>query len=84
MLNSEFCSILIVPFSGGGTGMIYGWIGRCAEPREAGTMGELIDEKLPIQFAKYSKQVLMEGEEPENFFWVGLGVDVQQDGIPGK
>ena len=66
------------------TGMIYGWIGRCAEPREAGIMGELIDEKLPIQYAKYSKQVLMEGEEPENFFWVGLGVDVQQDGIPGN
>ena len=64
--------------------MIYGWIGRCAEPREAGIMGELIDEKLPIQYAKYSKQVLMEGEEPENFFWVGLGVDIQQDGIPGK
>ena len=37
-LNSEFCSILIVPFSGGGTGMIYGWIGRCADPREARVM----------------------------------------------
>ena len=31
-----------------------------------------MDDQLPIQFSKYSKQVLMEGEEPENFFWTGL------------
>ena len=41
-----------------------------------------MDDQLPIQFSKYSKQVLMEGEEPENFFWVGLGVDKSRDGIP--
>ena len=80
-LNSEFCAILIVPFSGGGTGMIYGWIGRIADQREARIMGEIMDDQLPIEFARYSKQVLMEGDEPENFFWVGLGVDVKQ-GIP--
>lgn len=75
-LNSEFCHILIVPFSGGGSGMVYGWIGRCAEAREARIMGDIMDEHLPIEFKRYSKQVINEGEEPENFFWVGIGADL--------
>ena len=57
--------------------MIYGWIGRCSDTREARIMGEIMDDNLPIQFNKYSKQVLTEGDEPENFFWVGLGVDIR-------
>ncbi|CBY08311.1 unnamed protein product [Oikopleura dioica] len=80
-LNSEFCHILIVPFSGGGSGMVYGWIGRCAEPREATIMGNLMDDHLPVEFKRYSKQVINEGEEPENFFWVGIGADISR-GIP--
>lgn len=80
-LNSEFCHILIVPFSGGGSGMVYGWIGRCAEPREATIMGNLMDDHLPVEFKRYSKQVINEGEEPENFFWVGIGADISR-GLP--
>jgi len=80
-LNSEFCHILIVPFSGGGTGMVYGWIGRCCDSREARIMGDIMDNHLPIQYQRYSKQVLNEGEEPENFFWVGIGADLR-NGAP--
>ena len=61
--------------------MVYGWIGRCAEPREATIMGNLMDDHLPVEFKRYSKQVINEGEEPENFFWVGIGADISR-GLP--
>ena len=61
--------------------MVYGWIGRCSDPREARIMGEIMDANLPLQFQRYSKQVLNEGEEPENFFWVGIGAELR-NGLP--
>ncbi|XP_061404847.1 protein flightless-1 homolog [Lethenteron reissneri] len=70
-LNSEFCYILKVPFgSEDGPGMVYAWVGRGAAPDEA----RLTEEIMGSMFhASYSKQVINEGEEPENFFWVGIG-----------
>uniref|UniRef100_H2ZPM4 Gelsolin-like domain-containing protein n=1 Tax=Ciona savignyi TaxID=51511 RepID=H2ZPM4_CIOSA len=71
MLNSEFCFILKVPFnSADSAGMVYGWIGRVANPNEA----RLMEDMISVMFGDgYSVQILNEGEEPENFFWVGLG-----------
>nr|CAB3246483.1 protein flightless-1 homolog [Phallusia mammillata] len=71
LLNSEFCYILKVPFnSTDSAGIVYGWIGRIANPNEARLMEDLISFMFGDEF---SVQILNEGEEPENFFWVGLG-----------
>lgn len=70
-LNAEFCYILKVPFNSVDmTGIVYGWIGRLASANDAKTMEDIIT----MMFGEdYSIQILNEGEEPENFFWVGLG-----------
>jgi len=70
-LNSEFCYILKVAFnSADSSGIVYGWIGRCANVTEARLLEELISQMYDDS---YSVQIINEGEEPENFFWVGLG-----------
>uniref|UniRef100_A0A674B2S3 Protein flightless-1 homolog n=1 Tax=Salmo trutta TaxID=8032 RepID=A0A674B2S3_SALTR len=70
-LNSEFCFILKVPFeSTDNQGIVYTWVGRAADPDEA----KLAEDIMNCLFDDtYSKQVINEGEEPENFFWVGIG-----------
>nr|KAF6274181.1 FLII actin remodeling protein [Myotis myotis] len=77
LLNSEFCFILKVPFeSEDNQGIVYAWVGRASDPDEA----KLAEDILNTMFeASYSKQVISEGEEPENFFWVGLGTQKPYD-----
>uniref|UniRef100_A0A8C4DR06 Protein flightless-1 homolog n=1 Tax=Dicentrarchus labrax TaxID=13489 RepID=A0A8C4DR06_DICLA len=76
-LNSEFCFILKVPFeSTDNQGIVYTWVGRAADPDEA----KLAEDIMNCMFDDtYSKQVINEGEEPENFFWVGIGSQKQYD-----
>ncbi|KAM3916640.1 protein flightless-1 homolog [Leptodactylus fuscus] len=71
LLNSEFCFLLKVPFeSTANQGIVYTWVGRAADPDEA----KLAEDIMNTMFDDtYSKQVINEGEEPENFFWVGIG-----------
>jgi Gelsolin repeat len=52
-------------------GIIYVWIGNNADPDEARLAEEIAREMYNIE--QYSLQILSEGEEPDNFFWVGLG-----------
>uniref|UniRef100_A0A8D2B1W5 Protein flightless-1 homolog n=1 Tax=Sciurus vulgaris TaxID=55149 RepID=A0A8D2B1W5_SCIVU len=77
LLNSEFCFILKVPFeSEDNQGIVYAWVGRASDPDEA----KLAEDILNTMFdASYSKQVINEGEEPENFFWVGIGAQKPYD-----
>ncbi|XP_020033034.1 protein flightless-1 homolog isoform X2 [Castor canadensis] len=77
LLNSEFCFILKVPFeSEDNQGIVYAWVGRASDPDEA----KLAEDILNTMFdASYSKQVINEGEEPENFFWVGMGAQKPYD-----
>ncbi|XP_076234236.1 FLII actin remodeling protein isoform X2 [Calliopsis andreniformis] len=71
LLNSSFCYILNVPFNNDDeTGIVYVWIGSKADSDEA----RLIEEIAKEMFDNWiSLQVLNEGEEPDNFFWVALG-----------
>ncbi|XP_072337333.1 protein flightless-1 homolog isoform X2 [Scyliorhinus torazame] len=77
MLNSDFCYILKVPFESiDNQGIVYTWVGRAADPDEA----KLAEDIMNNMFDEtYSKQVINEGEEPENFFWVGIGGAKQYD-----
>ncbi|XP_068099632.1 protein flightless-1 homolog [Hyperolius riggenbachi] len=71
LLNSEFCYILKVPFESiDNQGIVYTWVGRAADPDEAKLAEEIMNHMFDDT---YSKQVIDEGEEPENFFWVGIG-----------
>ncbi|XP_065347156.1 protein flightless-1 [Cloeon dipterum] len=71
-LNSVFCYILKVPFDQeDSNGIIYVWIGSKSDPEEARLVEEIARGMYDIE--KYSLQILNEGEEPDNFFWVGLG-----------
>jgi len=80
LLNSEFCYILKVPFNSDDlNGIVYAWIGRIANVNESRLAEELA---ASIFSSSYSIQIINEGEEPENFFWVGLGGrcdDYEQD-----
>ncbi|PFX31861.1 Protein flightless-1-like [Stylophora pistillata] len=70
-LNSEFCYILKVPFENySEDGIIYVWIGSKVTESEADHAKELGNE---IWDSGYTVQIVNEGNEPENFFWVGLG-----------
>ncbi|XP_064595508.1 protein flightless-1 homolog isoform X2 [Liolophura sinensis] len=70
-LNSCFCYILHVPFDTADLqGIVYVWIGRKAEHSEA-TIAEEI--AYDIYGQNHTIQMINEGEEPENFFWVGIG-----------
>ena len=58
-----------VPFDNAG-GIVYVWIGnKCTTEQtvHAEEIGEQVSEE------GYSLQVLQQGEEPENFFWVAIG-----------
>ncbi|KAM4697985.1 protein flightless-1 homolog [Rhinophrynus dorsalis] len=71
LLNSEFCYILKVPFESiDNQGIVYTWVGRAADPDEAKLAEDIMNHMFDDT---YSKQVINEGEEPENFFWVGIG-----------
>ena len=75
-LCSEFCYIVCVPFenteknSNSSDGIVYVWIGSLANPDEA----KIAEEIANYMYSdSYSIQILNEGEEPETFFWIGLG-----------
>lgn len=58
-----------VPFDNAG-GIVYVWIGKKCNTEQT-VHAEEIGEQLAEE--GYSLQVLQQGEEPENFFWVGIG-----------
>ncbi|KAB0794381.1 hypothetical protein PPYR_11220 [Photinus pyralis] len=71
-LNSQFCYILNVPFDQeDDSGIVYVWVGSKADPDEAHLIQDIAEEMFNSPWV--SLQVLAEGEEPDNFFWVGLG-----------
>ncbi|XP_074112335.1 FLII actin remodeling protein isoform X2 [Cotesia typhae] len=72
LLNSAFCYILNVPFTNDDkTGIVYVWIGSKSDSEEAHLIEEIAREMFKNPWI--SLQVLSEGEEPDNFFWVALG-----------
>ncbi|VEN43871.1 unnamed protein product [Callosobruchus maculatus] len=71
LLNSAFCYILNVPFEQDDSGIVYVWIGSKSDPDEARLIQEIAEEMFNSPWV--TLQVLSEGEEPDNFFWVGLG-----------
>jgi hypothetical protein len=75
-LCSEFCYLVCVPFenteinSNSSNGIVYVWIGSLANPDEA----KIAEDIANYMYSEsYSIQILNEGEEPETFFWIGLG-----------
>ncbi|KAI5719900.1 hypothetical protein M8J76_016466 [Diaphorina citri] len=72
-LCSAFCYILRVPFNQDDTGggIVYVWLGREADPEDVKLIEDLAEEMFNNPWV--TLQILNEGEEPENFFWVGLG-----------
>lgn len=72
-LNSAFCYILKVPFEqeGEDDGMVYVWIGSEADEDDVRLAEELARSLYGSM--EYSIVTVAEGEEPDNFFWVGLG-----------
>ncbi|XP_055907906.1 protein flightless-1 [Eupeodes corollae] len=73
-LNSAFCYILYVPFETedeSQSGIVYVWIGSKAAPEEAKLIQDIAENMFNNPWV--SLQILNEGEEPENFFWVALG-----------
>ncbi|XP_011494712.1 PREDICTED: protein flightless-1 [Ceratosolen solmsi marchali] len=72
LLNSAFCYILNVPFNNvDETGIVYVWIGSKCDNEDARLIEEIAEEMFNNPWI--SLQILNEGEEPENFFWVALG-----------
>ncbi|CAF0908368.1 unnamed protein product, partial [Didymodactylos carnosus] len=70
-LCSEFCYIVTVPLDSGDIiGIVYVWIGNSADQEDALLTQEIANE---MYNDSYTIQVINEGSEPENFFWVGLG-----------
>ncbi|GFS01023.1 protein flightless-1 homolog [Elysia marginata] len=70
-LNPRFCFILMVPFDSDELkGIVYVWVGKRADHKEA-----QIAEEIAYMMYKdgFTIQMINEGEEPENFFWVGIG-----------
>nr|XP_014093110.1 protein flightless-1 isoform X1 [Bactrocera oleae] len=73
-LNSTFCYILYVPFDTkdeAQSGIVYVWLGSKSAPEEAKLIQEIAEKMFNNPWV--SLQILNEGEEPENFFWVALG-----------
>lgn len=73
-LNSAFCYILNVPFEQEdlpSSGIVYVWIGSKSDPEEAKLVEEIANEMFNSPWV--SMQVIAEGQEPDNFFWVGIG-----------
>lgn len=74
LLNSAFCFILNVPFEtedDSESGIIYVWIGSKTTPEESKLVQDIAEKMFNNPWV--SLQVINEGEEPQNFFWVGLG-----------
>lgn len=73
LLNSAFCYILKVPFEqddNPDSGIVYVWIGSQADPDEARLIQDIAEEMFNSPWV--TLQVLAEGEEPDNFFWLAL------------
>ncbi|CAG5045121.1 unnamed protein product [Parnassius apollo] len=73
-LNSAFCYILNVPLEGSGdaaSAIVYVWIGSRSDADSARLIELIAEEKFNNPWV--SLQVLTEGNEPDNFFWVALG-----------
>ncbi|XP_034831770.1 protein flightless-1 [Maniola hyperantus] len=73
-LNSAFCYILNVPLEGSkesSSAIVYVWIGSNSDAECARLIEQIANEKF--NSAWVSMQVLAEGSEPDNFFWVALG-----------
>ncbi|PIK45358.1 hypothetical protein BSL78_17779 [Apostichopus japonicus] len=69
-LNSEFCYIFMVPFNSEDCkGIVYSWIGSKSDEELSHLTEEMAYDMFP---GSYSHQVISEGEEPENFWWVAL------------
>lgn len=74
VLNSAFCYILFVPFEtddDSESGIVYVWIGSKTSSEESRLIQEIAEDMFNNPWV--SLQILHEGEEPENFFWVALG-----------
>jgi len=72
LLNSEFCFIVEVPFENEDcAGMVYVWIGSKADNEDGKLAEDIAADMYPEE--SFNIQVINEGEEPENFFWVALG-----------
>ncbi|OWR42979.1 protein flightless-1 [Danaus plexippus] len=74
VLNSAFCYILNVPLEGSkeeSSAIVYAWIGSKSDADSARLIELIANEKFNNDFV--SLQVLTEGSEPDNFFWVALG-----------
>lgn len=67
----NFSYILNVPFEQDDSGIVYVWIGSKSDPDEARLIQEIAEELFNSPWV--TLQVLSEGEEPDNFFWLGLG-----------
>lgn len=73
-LNSAFCYILYVPIKTkdeSESGIVYVWIGSKSTAEEAKLIQDIAEDMFNSPWV--SLQVLNEGEEPENFFWIALG-----------
>ncbi|KAJ8964532.1 hypothetical protein NQ314_004827 [Rhamnusium bicolor] len=71
LLNSAFCYILNVPFEQeDDSGIVYVWIGSKSDSDEARLIQEIAEDMFNSPWV--TLQVLSEGEEPDNFFWLGL------------
>ncbi|XP_017485393.1 PREDICTED: protein flightless-1, partial [Rhagoletis zephyria] len=73
-LNSAFCYILYVPFDTEDelqSGIVYVWMGLKSSTEECKLIQEIAEKMFNNPWV--SLQILNEGEEPENFFWVALG-----------
>ncbi|XP_028173390.1 protein flightless-1-like [Ostrinia furnacalis] len=73
-LNSAFCYILNVPLEGAhdtSSAIVYAWIGSQADADSARLIEQIAEDKFNNPWV--SLQVLTEGSEPDNFFWVALG-----------
>ena len=53
------------------SGIVYVWIGSKADSDEAKIAENIVKDMYDPE--RFSVQILNEGEEPNNFFWVGLG-----------
>lgn len=72
-LNSSFCYILKVPFEQDDdpdSGIVYVWLGSKSDADEARLVQEIAEEMFNSPWV--TLQVISEGEEPDNFFWLGL------------
>ncbi|CAH1638328.1 unnamed protein product [Spodoptera littoralis] len=73
-LNSAFCYILNVPLEGANdtsSAIVYAWIGSKSDADSARLIEQIAEEKFNNPWV--SLQVITEGSEPDNFFWVGIG-----------